>query len=767
MLIPLGARLGAYEIISSLGAGGMGEVYRARDTKLERDVAIKVLQGALAKDAEGLERFTREAHAVAALNHPNIVTIHSIEEADGVRFITMELVEGRTLDRVIPPSGLSVAQLFAIAIALADALSAAHRKQITHRDFKPANVMVSDDGHVKVLDFGLARSGEPRSEPGDETHAALTKAGTVLGTMPYMSPEQIEAKPLDHRTDIFSLGIVLYEMATGRRPFAGNTSPALMSSILKDHPTPVVDVRPDMPGSVSRLIDRCLEKDPRDRIQVASEILAEFRAQCRAWESGPTVRPAAPDSTPRPLERAASIAVLPFTDMSAAKDQDWFCDGIAEEILNALAPLKGLRVAARTSSFSFKGKSDDLRSIGGKLNVTTVLEGSVRRAGDRVRITVRLSDVQDGFQLWSERYDRELKDIFDVQDEIAKAIAERLSVTLVCGAGARLVAKATLNVEAYQLYLKGRALLYRRGESIPLALEQFQRAVGLDPDYGLAWAGIADVYTVLGYHGVAAPHTVRPRALEAAKKAIEFDPGSAEAHTARAMALLLWEVDPENAEREFLRAIELNPQYVQGRCWYALFYLASTRGRFNEGLVEVRLALESDPLSSYVMGMLAACLGFMGRGDEAIATARRSIKADPESFFACFILGTCLEWAGRPEEAVVVLQEACRISSQSTMAVSFLAAALASANRVGEARAAYHGLVARAASEYVAPSLLAPAAAAVGEREQALMLIKRAWAERDPFFLWAARFNPTYRWFHNQPEFAQILREMDDARREG
>ena len=393
--------------------------------------------------------------------------------------------------------------------------------------------------------------------------------------MPYMSPEQIEAKPLDHRTDLFSLGIMLYELATGERPFRGDSSPALMSSILKDHPKPVGERRSDLPGDVCRLIDRCLEKEPRDRIQTANEILVELKAQRRAWESGAgrSARPAAPDSTPRPAERAASIAVLAFTDMSAAKDQDWFCDGIAEEILNALTPLKGLRVAARTSAFSFKGKGDDLRTIGEKLNVTTVLEGSVRRAGDRVRITVQLSDVANGFQLWSERYDRELKDIFDVQDEIAKAIAERLRVTLAGGKDDRLVEQATTNIEAYQLYLKGRALVDRRGASVPAGLDLLRTAVELDPGYSLAWAGVADALTVLAYSGAARGSESKSQAMAAAKRSIELDPTSAAGHTALACATLLYENNRAMAKQEFERALELSPSYGMGRCWYANFYL--------------------------------------------------------------------------------------------------------------------------------------------------------------------------------------------------
>ncbi len=760
----IGRQLGSYEVLSLLGAGGMGEVYRARDTKLNRDVALKILPDAFALDADRLARFRREAQAVAALNHPHIVTIFSIEEHDAVPFMTMELIEGCTLDQVIPGGGLSLARFFDIAIALADALSAAHRKHIIHRDLKPANVMVTDDGRVKVLDFGLARAVDAdvvRLEE-DVTHLG-TKVGTIVGTMPYMSPEQIEAKPLDHRTDLFSLGIMLYELATGERPFRGDSPAALMSSILKDHPKPVGERRSDLPGDVCRLIDRCLEKEPRDRIQTAAEILAELKAYRRAWESGAgsSARPAAPDSTPRPAERAASIAVLAFTDMSAAKDQDWFCDGIAEEILNALTPLKGLRVAARTSAFSFKGKGDDLRTIGEKLNVTTVLEGSVRRAGDRVRITVQLSDVANGFQLWSERYDRELKDIFDVQDEIAKAIAERLRVTLAGGKDDRLVEQATTNIEAYQLYLKGRALVDRRGASVPTGLDLLRTAVELDPGYSLAWAGVADALTVLAYSGAARGSESKPQAMAAAKRSIELDPTSAAGHTALACATLLYENNRAMAKQEFERALELSPSYAMGRCWYANFYLNWARGDFEQGIAEARRALDSDPLSAYVTMTLGVSLFTAGRLDEAIDTCRRAIQLDPESFVARWALGIALGMAGRFEEAVSTLDAAAEMSGRHSLALTGLAGVFGQGGKPAEALALHRELMDRASRSYVSPSHLALTAEAAGQHEEAMAFARRAWDEREPsFILWARHF-PQYRTLHSDPRFAAILREMD------
>jgi TolB-like protein/cytochrome c-type biogenesis protein CcmH/NrfG len=759
----IGRQLGTYEVLSLLGAGGMGEVYRARDTKLNRDVALKILPDAFALDGDRLARFRREAQALASLNHAHIVTIFSIEEHAEVPFMTMELIEGCTLDQDIPAGGLSLARFFDIAIALADALSAAHRKHIIHRDLKPANVMVTDDGRVKVLDFGLARAVDAdAARLGEEVTYLGTKAGTIVGTMPYMSPEQIEAKPLDHRTDLFSLGVVLYELATGERPFRGDSSPALMSSILKDHPRPVGERRADIPGDVRRLIDRCLEKDPRDRIQTATEILGGLKAHRRAWEpeAGWSTRPA-PDSTLQPAERAASIAVLAFTDMSAAKDQDWFCDGIAEEILNALAPLKGLRVAARTSAFSFKGKGDDLRTIGEKLNVTTVLEGSVRRAGDRVRITVQLSNVTNGFQLWSERYDRELKDIFDVQDEIAKAIAERLRVTLAGGFADRLVEQATTNIEAYQLYLRGRALLGRRGASIPLALDLFRKAVELDPAYSSAWAGLADAFTGLAITGSVSGAESIGEAMAAAKRSIALDPTAASGHSALAAATLLFENDRSRAGEEFERALELNPSYVLGRCWYALFYLQWARGQLEQGVTEARRALDLDPMNSYLAMILCCCYCTAGRLEEAVETGRRAVQLDPESFVAHWALGVSLRIAGQFREAVSILEKAAAMSSRHPRALASLAAAFGAWGRSSEAVGLFGELSERSKRSFVPATYLALAAEGAGQHEEALALAKRAGKDREPTFILHARYFPEFRGFHADPRFAAILREMD------
>ena len=386
----------------------MGVVYRAHDPSLDRDIAIKVLPEQLATEPDALRRFQREAKAVA-LNHPNVVTIHAVEESGGVHFISMELVDGRPLGELIAKGPLPIERFLDVMTPLADALTAAHARGITHRDLKPANVMVTDDGRVKVLDFGLAKFVGPG---GDLEETRLTQDGLIVGTFPYMSPEQVEGKPVDHRSDIFSLGVVMYETVTGRRPFLGDSGPALMSAILRDAPPSVSDLRADLPASVARLIDRCLEKSPGKRYQGAAELRRELRAARKAHESGATVPAATPESNAE-----QSIAVLPFTNMSTDPENEFFADGISEEIINTLGQIEGLRVAARGSAFSFKGKHIDPREVGQKLQVSSVLEGSVRKAGTRLRITAELVNTADGFQLWSERYDRELEDVFEIQDD--------------------------------------------------------------------------------------------------------------------------------------------------------------------------------------------------------------------------------------------------------------------------------------------------------------------------------------------------------------
>ena len=747
-----GQCIGPYQVLALIGTGGMGEVYRARDERLGRQVAIKLLPSHLANDPDRRARLEKEARTLAALNHPHIGAIYGLEDADGCPALVLELVEGETLAEHVAKGPLPLARALAIARQIADALEAAHTKGIIHRDLKPANVKVTSNGVVKVLDFGLAKAVAGDDSTSDITQSptmtvGATRDGMILGTAAYMSPEQARGKRVDKRTDIWAFGCVLYELLTGHAAFARETFTDTLAAIIERDPEWNA-LPPATPPGIIRLLRRCLDKDPTRRLDAIGNVRIEIDE--------------APGSTPLPAERAASIAVLAFTDMSAAKDQDWFCDGVAEEIINALTPLTGLRVAARASAFSFKGKGDDLRTIGRKLNVTTVLDGSVRRSGDRVRITVQLNDAADGFQLWSERYDRELKDIFDVQDEIAKAIAERLRVTLIGGKDDRLVEQATTNIEAYQIYLRGRALVDRRGANVPGGLDLLRKAVELDPGYSLAWAGVADALTVLAYSGAARGFESKSEAIAAARRAIELNPTSAVGHTALACATLLYENNRAMAKQEFEHALQLNPHYAQGRGWYALFYFQWACGEFEQGIAEARRAVDGDPLSAYVTMNLANCLCTAGRLDEAIETARLAIHHDPDSFVAQWALGVSLGTAGRCEEAVSTFELAAKMSGRHALALTGLAGVFGQWGRPSEASALHRELLERSSRTYVALTHLALTAEAAGQHEEAVAFARRAWDEREPsFILWARHF-PPYRALHSDPRFAAILREMDE-----
>ena len=741
-----GDTLGHYTIVSHLGSGGMGAVYRATDRSLGRDVALKVLPSDVATDPERLERFRREARAVAALNHPHIVTIYSVEHADGVHFLTMELVTGRPLDRVIAERSLPMARVVEVAHAVSEALAAAHERGIVHRDLKPANVVLSDDGRVKVLDFGLAkmRSDAPASHADAATNLA-TQIGAVIGTPAYMSPEQVSGLDVDHRTDIFSLGVLLYELATGVRPFRGRSSAELASSILRDVPAPASEVGPGVPEELARVIARCLEKSASARFSSMADVKHALR----------------PDpATNKKEDYGASVAVLPFQNLSADPGNDYFGDGLAEEILNALAQIDGLRVAARTSSFSFKGRAVDLSEIGTKLKVSTVLEGSVRRAGNRLRVTVQLVDVAKGFQLWSERYDRELADIFDVQEEIARAIAEKLKVTLTTSDSARLVKTATVSVEAYELYLRGRALLLKRGRHVSEGIRCLRRAVELDPNFAGAWAGLADSYTVRGYWAQSTPGEVMPKALTAARRAVALDPDFAEGHSALAMALLLWERDYKGAEREFRRALELNPNYTQGRGWWGVFWLLWARGRVDEGIAEVRRALENDPLSAYATTLLAMALGHGDQTAEGLDKARLGVERDPDSLLTHWTHGMAAGWHGQFDEAMTAFQKAEAVSGSHVYTIAHAAVACGNAGRLSDARARFDRLRHPDPNILVPRFTLAMAAAAAGEQDQAIELALEACDEREPVSVIMARTFPDARRLRADSRFGEVLRRL-------
>jgi TolB-like protein/Tfp pilus assembly protein PilF len=623
----LGSQIGHYRIEERLGAGGMGEVYRAHDTRLGRDVALKVLRPEVAADAERRDRFLREARLLAALDHPGIVTVHSVEESDGVRYLTMQLVAGETLDELIPEGGLPLASFFEIAVPLADAVAAAHERGIVHRDLKPSNVIRSRDGKVKVLDFGLAKLRDPpqSSVDGRAPTDLLTEEGVVLGTLPYMAPEQIEGREADARSDVFALGVVLFEMATGRRPFVGPTRAALISSILVTNPPDPADLRGALPRPLSRLLKGCLEKNPRLRPALASAVRDSLREASSGFE-----RTASSSSGGRLVASAAptSIAVLPFTSLSADRDDEFFADGVAEEIINALGRLPAMRVAARTSTFAFKGKQADLREIGEKLGVETVLEGSVRRAGRRLRIAAQLVDVASGYQLWSERYDRELDDVFEIQETIASNIAARFETSLQSGA-AKQVEQGRRDVDAFELYARARGLLAQRTETaLRRAIDCFRNAVDRDPTYALAWSGLATATVMcIDYYGDAEPEAQISRAREAVDRALTLAPDLAEAHAT--LGLLHYrQRDGPGAMRELERAVELRPSYADGHS--LLGWVGMLVGRLDQAMAGTRRAIELDPLSPEPRSHLPLLLIGEGRVAEAVRAAAEAVALQPD-----------------------------------------------------------------------------------------------------------------------------------------
>jgi eukaryotic-like serine/threonine-protein kinase len=729
-----GQRIGPYELSALIGAGGMGEVYRARDTRLNRVVAIKVLPDGAAADSEFRERFEREARTVAALNHPHICVLYDVGRHGDMDFLVMEHLDGRTLAARVAEGPVSPEEALRYATQIASALERAHRAGVIHRDLKPANIMLTETG-AKLLDFGLAKIMDA------DTDVTRTVEGTVLGTAAYMSPEQAEGRALDARSDVFSFGTVVYEMLSGRRAFGGQSMVQVLSAVLRDDPLPLAS------SPLSSVVRRCLAKEPGERFQTMSEVRAALE------RSG----------TPA-MKELPSIAVLPFANMSADPENEYFSDGLAEEIINTLTRIDGLHVAARTSSFSFKGKSIEVSDIARRLNVRHVLEGGVRKAAGRVRVTVQLVDAANGYQLWSDRYDRELADIFDVQDEIARSIVAKLRVALDTDTGtgraARLVKATTSNMEAYQQYLKGRAMLYRRGPWIARALESFQTAVVLDSDYGQAWAGVADAYTTLCYSGYRRPDQTMPAALEAANRARVADPESAEAHNASAVAALLWERDFAKAEREFLEALRLNPRYLQARCWYGLFFLQWGAGRLEEGLAETLRAFEADPLSGYATMVVSFALATVHRFEEAVLRARTAVEQDPESFVARWELGFAYHWNGQHREAIDVLEPMWAGSGHNWVVLG-LAPAYAKLGGVEEVGAIYSALLARRVTEYVPPFVLANCVASLGDVDKAIEYCEEAVEARDMLFALFHRWLPDFAVVRADPRFPGILERFN------
>jgi eukaryotic-like serine/threonine-protein kinase len=720
MPLSVGDRLGPYEILAPIGVGGMGEVYKARDTRLGRTVAIKMVRG------EHMERFEHEARAIAALSHPHICTLHDV----GADYLVMEYVEGAALRGPIPAR-----ETVRLAMQIADALDAAHHKGIIHRDLKPGNILVSANG-IKLLDFGLAKLAPASTAEADTVTQTL--AGAILGTVAYMSPEQAEGKPVDARSDIFSFGVVLYETLSGRRPFTGDTTVSTLAAILREQPRQLV-----APQDLARIVARCLAKSPADRFQSMTELKAALeQASTNAAEQQP------------------SIAVLPFTNMSGDKDNEYFSDGLAEEIINALARIPRLKVIARSSAFAFRGKQEDVRKIAEALGVANVLEGSVRKMGTRIRVTAQLIAADDGSHLWSERFDRELTDIFAIQDEISQAIADALKVKLARAPGADGIRKPA-NLEAYRACLEGRLHLRQMtAGGMTRALECYQRAIQLDPSSAMPYVALAQ----RGYHQAVyldvRPRDVIPEALAAADRALQLDPEAAQAYVVRGIIRTFYEFNWKGAGEDFARALEINPSSAGAISGRAFWYL-SPLGQANEALPELRRALDLDPRSLLTRVAEVLVLGLMGNREQEVERGRALVELFPGFWIAWYQYGIAHCFQGAQKTAVSAMEKGLAIAPGNVYLLAMLALVHGRQGNFQEAARIRSEIEQSAARRYVSLLARSLACESTGDMDYAYELVDQALDERDPQALTFLAYRRLE--LQSDPRYQALLRKMNIA----
>jgi len=754
----IGTTLGHYRIVEKIGEGGMGEVYRAHDERLDRDVAIKVLPETVARDADRVARFEREARAVARLSHPNILEIFEFSGEGDVAYAVTELLEGETLGERLKDGPLGWRKAAEIGAAISDGLAAAHVAGIVHRDVKPSNVFLTSDGRVKVLDFGLARTLEiaEADQSQSPTVSRYTDPGTILGTVAYMSPEQVRGEAVDHRADIFALGCVLYEAVTGRRAFTDNSAVEIMNAILKEEPADFPTAGAVLPYDLQRAIRRCLQKSPDERFQSASDLAFSLRSQ-----TSDAQRSSAPGVEITPDEPGPSIAVLPFTNMSADPEQEHFCDGMAEEIINALTRIEDLRVVARTSAFFFKGRDIDIREIGAKLNADKVLEGSVRKSGDRLRIHAQLINVEDGYHIWSERYDRTLEDVFDVQDEISLAIVEHLKISLSRREKAAVMRPPTEDPEAYNLYLKGR-LFFNSGveDGHNTAVDCFNAAIRKDPSFSSAYAALADSYTCL-WMGVGnnPPKDSVKRAKEAALKAVELGPDRYETHAALGNVASNLEWDRVTARTCFEKAHELNPKSSGVAAWYAA-YLVLLEHEFEKARGMLHRARELDPLDTWVYAILALVHLSTGEFEALVDEIGMALDVDPTWAYGPHALGEAYMALRRYDDAIASYEEAIRRMGRSITNIGELSMAHALAGNRQQASDLLKEVEETAVYSRSSDGFLASIYISMRDFDAAFDWLGKAIEGRAPMILVIACVQwPFFEDFRRDPRFGKMMTE--------